>query len=158
MEEAKLRLSTRSEYGVMACYDLARFGGPTPVPLKAIAERQGLSESYLEQLVGPLRRAGLVRSVRGAQGGYVLARAPETITVGDVIRVLEGPIAPVDCVALPDGATGCVSRPGGCAARPVWEKLRDSMAKVLDSVSLADLVADTIESAEQGGNQNPRQD
>ncbi|MCL6581714.1 MAG: Rrf2 family transcriptional regulator, partial [Firmicutes bacterium] len=86
-----MRLSTRSEYGVIACCELARHHGEGPLPLKAVAEEQGIPEAYLEQLVAALRRAGLVRSVRGAQGGYVLSRSPEKITVGDVVRVLEGP-------------------------------------------------------------------
>lgn len=147
-----MRFSTKGEYGLMACYDLARYGGGDPVPLKAIAERQGISEAYLEQLVGALRRAGLVRSVRGAQGGYTLGRKPAEITVGDVIRVLEGPIAPVDCVAPGEaGAETCCARSAGCVTRPIWERLRDSMERVLDSISLADLVAENTKDDPRGG-------
>lgn len=164
-----MRLSTKGEYGLLACYDLARYGGPGPVPLKAIAERQGISEAYLEQLVGALRRSGLVRSVRGAQGGYTLGRSPEDITVGDVIRVLEGPIAPVDCVAAeaasasgPSGSAGLAGpagtktccRSSSCAARFIWERLRDSMERVLDSISLADLVAESLKADPSGGTQD----
>lgn len=138
-----MKLSTKGEYGVMACYELARCCGEAPVPLKAVAERQGISEAYLEQLVGALRRAGLVRSVRGSQGGYTLGRSPESITVGDIIRVLEGPIAPVDCVSE-GSAAGLLqcARSDGCVTRVIWERLRDSMTQVLDSISLADLVAE----------------
>ncbi len=140
-----MRLSTKGEYGLMACYDLARYSADnSPVPLKAIAERQGISESYLEQLLGSLRRAGIVRSARGAQGGYALARDPESITVGDVIRVLEGPIAPVECVGPEQAGFEACSRSTCCIARPVWEKLRDRISEVLDSISLADLVAESL--------------
>lgn len=125
----------------MACYDLARHMDEAPVPLKTIAERQGVPEAYLEQLLGALRRSGLVRSVRGAQGGYALARRPADITVGDVIRVLEGPIAPVDCVAEGVHATPC-AKSDCCVTRGIWKRLRDSMNEVLDSFSLADLVAE----------------
>jgi len=153
-----LRLSTKGEYGLLACYDLARFGGEDLVPLKAIAERQGISEAYLEQLIGALRRAGLVRSVRGAQGGYALGRSPESITVGDVIRVLEGPIAPRGCVAPEDAGLEACSRSVGCVTRPIWERLRDSMEQVLDSISLADLVAENLKGNSRGGPQHDGQD
>lgn len=135
-----MRLSTKGEYGVIACYDLARFSGNAPVPLKAVAERQGISEGSLEQLIGPLRRAGLVRSVRGAQGGYTLARSPEKITIGDIIRVLEGPIAPLECVSEDADRLPSCARSGCCVTRPIWERLRDSMTAVLDSITLASLL------------------
>jgi len=135
----------------MACYDLARHSPEAPVPLKAIAEREGLSEGYLEQLLGSLRRAGLVRSVRGPQGGYALARKAENITVGDIIRVLEGPIAPVDCVIEDGSEVESCSRTGECVTRVIWEKLRDSMTSVLDSITLADLVREAGGSESAGG-------
>ncbi|HCJ11429.1 MAG TPA: Rrf2 family transcriptional regulator [Clostridiales bacterium] len=135
-----MKLSTKGRYGVMACYDLACHHGDSPVPLKAIASRQGISPGYLEQLIGHLRRAGIVRSVRGPQGGYVLARSPDEITVGDIIRVLEGPIAPVECVSQDPGDFRHCGRTDGCVTRPVWEKLRDSMVRVLDSITLKDLL------------------
>lgn len=108
-----------------------------PVSLKSVAERQSISEHYLEQLIAPLRKAGLVQSVRGAQGGYELAREPAEITIGDILRVLEGPIAPVDCLDHNDSGACC--RADGCAARTVWKRLQDSMTDVLDSTTLADL-------------------
>ena len=123
----------------MAMVDVALYSGDGPVSLKAVAERQGLSESYLEQLAGPLRKAGLLNSVRGAQGGYTLAREADRITVGDIIRVLEGPIAPVDCASEDDGPVQHCAHSQGCVARSVWVKLRDSIVKALDSVTLADL-------------------
>ncbi len=119
--------------------DLAIHAGEGPVPLKAIAEHQGISEHYLEQLMGGLRKAGLVTSVRGAQGGYSLGREAAEITVGDIIRALEGPIAPVECVD--DGATPC-ERVEQCVTYTVWRRLRDAMVEVLDAMNLAELAED----------------
>jgi Rrf2 family cysteine metabolism transcriptional repressor len=110
--------------------ELAAKYGEGPTSLKSIAERNQLSEHYLEQLVAPLRNAGLVKSVRGAYGGYILSKEPENITSGDVIRILEGPISPVDFTEEDDPAK-----------RQLWLRIRDSIAEVLDSTSLADLIA-----------------
>lgn len=121
-------------------FDLALYYGETPVPLKAVAGRQNLSEHYLEQLIAMLRRAGLVRGVRGAQGGYILARRPDEITVGDVIRALEGPIAPVYCVNEEE-PRNC-DEADYCITRTVWARVRDSIAEVMDSISLADMCRD----------------
>jgi Rrf2 family protein len=120
--------------------DLAMHTGEGPVPLKAVAERQGISEHYLEQLMGGLRKAGLVMSVRGAQGGYTLGREAAKVTAGDIIRALEGPIAPVECVDE-TGATPC-DRVEQCVTYTVWRKLRDAMVEVLDALTLAELVED----------------
>ncbi|NPV72968.1 MAG: Rrf2 family transcriptional regulator [Pelotomaculum sp.] len=132
-----MRLSTRGHYGLKAMFDLAQRFGTEPIPLKSVAERQNLSEHYLEQLIAMLRKAGLVRSVRGAQGGYILAREPAEITVGDVIRALEGPIAPVSCVS--EEAPGKCDEADYCITRTVWARVRDGIARVLDSISLADI-------------------
>jgi Rrf2 family cysteine metabolism transcriptional repressor len=110
--------------------ELAANYGEGPLSLKTIAERNQLSEHYLEQLVSPLRNAGLVRSIRGAYGGYVLARTPAEITAGDVIRILEGPISPVDFDEEDDPAK-----------RDLWLRIRDSIANVLDSTTIADLIS-----------------
>lgn len=133
-----MRMSTRGRYGVAALYELAASPGQRPVALRQIAESQGLSENYLEQLFIVLRRAGLVVGVRGAQGGYLLARPAAQITVGDIIRALEGPVAPVACVADPSACTREVQ--DACPTRPVWVRLAESMSRVLDSVTLVDLV------------------
>lgn len=141
-----MKVSTKGRYGLLAMFDLAFYGQDQPVPLKQVAERQGLSEPYLEQLFGPLRKAGLVRSVRGPQGGYLLARPAQEVTAGDVIRVLEGPIAPVECVnperaGDPAGAArDCCGRPERCATADVWARLGAAVTGVLDGVTLADLV------------------
>jgi len=132
-----LRISTKGHYGVQAMFELAQHYGTGPVSLRAIAERQVISEHYLEQLIAGLRKAGLVSSVRGAQGGYILARDPADIKVGDIVRVLEGPIAPVECVN--DNETEHCLRSEFCITRGVWEKVKDSIEDVLDSISLADM-------------------
>lgn len=133
-----MKISTKGRYGVVAMYELALHYGQGPVPLKLVAEKQHISEHYLEQLMGGLRRTGFVRSARGAQGGYELTKDPAAITVGDILRVLEGPIAPVDCVIDDDGADYCV-RADSCVTRGIWAKVRDSINKVVDSITLADL-------------------
>lgn len=109
-----------------------------PIPLNSISDRQDISIGYLEQLMAPLKKEGLIRSVRGAQGGYLLARDPKDITVGDIIRALEGPIAPVACVSE-DYPEEC-DRAEGCVTRLVWAKVRDSIVDVLDSLTLHDLI------------------
>lgn len=132
-----MKLSTKGRYGVTAMYDLAMHMGKGPISLKSVAERQEISEHYLEQLMGQLRKAGLVKSTRGAQGGYMLTKQPTDITVGDIVRVMEGPIAPVDC--LLSEAPSCCDKVGRCVTRGVWRKVGDSIAKVLDDITLADL-------------------
>jgi Rrf2 family transcriptional regulator, cysteine metabolism repressor len=145
-----VKLSTKGRYGVTAMYDLALHYGTGYVPLKSIAERQNLSETYLEQIIAPLRKAGLVRSSRGSQGGYALAREPQVVTVGDIIRVLEGPIAPVDCVIGENGAEFC-GKTEVCITRDIWLKLKHSIEGVLDSITLADLcTTDSLEKVQEG--------
>ncbi len=135
-----MRLSTRGHYGLKAMFDLAQHYGTEPIPLKTVAERQNISENYLEQLIATLRKTGLVKSVRGSQGGYILARDPEKITVGDIIRVMEGPIAPVDCVSEIEPAE--CDQSDYCITRSVWARVRDSLAELMDSISLADMLRD----------------
>ncbi|MGI6114328.1 MAG: RrF2 family transcriptional regulator [Mahellales bacterium] len=135
-----MRLSTKGRYGVKAMFDLAINYGKGPIALKNIAERQQISEPYLEQLIASLRRAGLVKSIRGAQGGYMLANPPDNITVGEVIRTLEGPLAPTECV-IEDETTEC-SRAEYCVTRLIWEKIRDSINDVIDTITLQDMVND----------------
>lgn len=141
-----MKLSTKGRYGVTAMYDLALNVGKGPISLKSVAERQQISEHYLEQLMGQLRKAGMVKSVRGAQGGYVLAKNPQDITVGDVIRIMEGPIAPVDCLLSKkkDDFHYCV-KSGHCKTQGVWLRVAESIAGVLDGISLADLCKEDVE-------------
>ena len=136
-----MKLSTKGRYSVTALYELALHYGEGVVPLKTIAQTQQISENYLEQLRSPLRRAGLVESVRGAQGGYTLALPPEEVTIGRIITAVEGPIALVDCLLTGTDAEGrsCV-RAGHCVTRQVWAEVRDSINSVLNNISLADLI------------------
>lgn len=144
-----MKISTRGHYGVMAMLDLALHHGEGPIPLKSVAERQNLSEHYLEQLIAVLRKAGLVKSVRGAQGGYILAREPHEIKIGEIIRVLEGPIAPVECVNEEDPE--CCLRADYCVTRNLWEKVKASIEEVLDSTTLEDLVREAEKARQTGG-------
>jgi Rrf2 family cysteine metabolism transcriptional repressor len=134
-----IRFSTRGEYGLRMMVDLARQYGRGPAPLTEVARREALPANYLEQLVGKLRRAGLVTSRQGAHGGYELARAPAEITVGDVLRVLEGPISPMVCATEGETALLC-ERQSFCSSNMVWERVRDSVGQALDSLTLADLI------------------
>lgn len=143
-----MKLTTKGKYGVKALFELAMHESSTPLSLKTIAERQNLSEHYLEQLVAPLRRAGLVTSVRGAQGGYILSRPAAQITVGDIIRVLEGPIGYSDCATEEGAINGCENTEN-CLAHGVWEKVRDAIVKVVDGITLADLCEEAREDAER---------
>lgn len=103
-----------------------------------IARQTNIPPAYLEQLIAPLRRADLVTSKRGAHGGYVLSRPPEDIRVGDVYRVMEGPLAPMECVSEDISEQDCPLMES-CETRPVWMKLREAMSQALDSTTLADL-------------------
>lgn len=145
-----MKISTRGRYGLLAMIVLAQKYGCGPTSIKEIVEIQGISHSYLEQILSPLRRAGLVRSVRGPEGGYHLSRSPADISVGDVLRVLEGPLVPVDCVDRQVGGQIC-DRQDACSARPVWVSLRDSLNDVVDSVSLHDLAEDAAGVAGEAG-------
>ena len=132
-----MRISAREQYGLRAMVELARHHDQGPLSLSEVAQAQDLSLSYLEQIVMPLRRAGLLRSVRGARGGYLLARSPKGVTVGDVIRALEGSIMPMACVAE-DTCTPC-ERESSCATRTVWKEVHDRIVETLESTTLADL-------------------
>lgn len=135
-----MKLSTRGHYGLLAMVELARRYGKAPLSLSEIAQSCELPLPYLEQLFGPLRQAGLVEGTRGVRGGYRLTREPAGISVGEVVRVLEGPIGPVDCVV--EGETAdCCSRSSSCTTKEMWYRVRESILEVLDNTSLADFVA-----------------
>lgn len=123
-----MRVSTKGRYGLTIMIELAKNYGKGPVSLKSIAQANNLSEHYLEQIVAPLRNAGLVNSVRGAYGGYLLGREPATITAGDIIKVLEGPIQLVEGIEdeLP-------------AQRELWMRISEAIKKVLNETTLEDL-------------------
>lgn len=133
-----MKLSTKGRYGLKAMFQLALHYGEGPIPLRNIAESQNISEHYLEQLVAVLRKSGLAKSVRGAQGGYMLNDLPKNITVGNIIRSLEGDIAPSDCVIENEG--GNCSRESYCVTKTIWVKMRDSINDVIDSITLQDMI------------------
>ncbi|AFS78340.1 transcriptional regulator BadM/Rrf2 family [Gottschalkia acidurici 9a] len=137
-----MRLSTKGRYGLKAMFELALHYGEGPIPLKNVADNQRISEHYLEQLIAVLRKNGLVNSVRGAQGGYMLVDSPNKITVGSIIRALEGDIAPSDCVI--EDSNVC-DRESKCVTKSVWIRIRDSINDVIDSITLQDMVEDYIE-------------
>ena len=132
-----MKLTTKGRYGVKAMLDLALQCSGEPVSLKSIAKRQNISENYLEHLFATLKKSGFVKSVRGAQGGYLLVQSPDNITIGSILRSLEGSLAPVDCV-LEKNPVKC-DRFDSCITKLVWEKIRDSVNSVVDSITLADL-------------------
>lgn len=134
-----MKLSQRGRYGVLALQDLANEYGTGPVSLKSIAERQEISENYLEQLMGTLRKAGFVRSIRGAQGGYELAKPPEEITIGEIIVTMEGPIAFADCMLMDGDMPRLCNKAEGCRRRSVWDKISGRINEVLNSITLEEL-------------------
>ncbi|PKK39174.1 Iron-sulfur cluster regulator IscR [Clostridiaceae bacterium JG1575] len=132
-----MKLSTKGKYGVKAMVDLAIHRGEVPVSIKSISQRQNISEYYLEQLFAPLRRAEMIKSIRGAQGGYILNRDPKTVTVLEIMDILEGPIEISECLEHETcGNIDC------CATRTVWRKLKDAIDGVMESITLQDIVDD----------------
>ena len=131
--------STKGEYGVRLMTQLARRYGSGPASLTEIAVDECLPRAYLEQLAISLREADLVQSTRGAHGGYELTRAPEQVVMGEVLRALEGPIAPMMCVTDDPTHLTC-ERSGNCTVNRMWVRVRDAIAGALDSMTLADLV------------------
>jgi len=135
-EECRLKLSTRSRYGLLSIYELAKNQSDSePLTIKTIAGRWDLSESYLEQLFSSLKKAGLVLSKRGAQGGYLLSRAPVDITIGEVILALEGSTSITDCVDSDACGDTC-----NCPSRPIFTKLQQSINQALNSMTLQDML------------------
>lgn len=132
-----MQISTRGRYGLRAIVDLATYSGEERVALKNIAERQNISESYLEQLFAALRKGGLVKSVKGAQGGYALANHPGQITVGDVLRLLEGSLFAVQESAEKDNSSNQLET---CLYAHVWNNIDLAIRAVVDSITLEDLV------------------
>jgi Rrf2 family protein len=134
-----MKVSTRGEYGVRAMVALAKSYGDGPMSISAVARESSVPYAYLEQLIVPLRRAGLVESKRGAQGGYVLSRPPDLMRIGEIYRVMEGPVAPMECVSEDESEQTCPLI-DNCETRPVWLKVRDSIVDAIDSMTLGDLI------------------
>jgi len=131
-----MKVSTKGQYATRALLDLALHKDEEPVLIKHIAQRQRISQGYLEHLITPLIAAGVITSTRGPKGGISLARAPEEIRLDEVVQLLEGEISPVECVSNPNV---CI-RSQVCATREVWDELRQAMTGVLRSVTLRDLM------------------
>lgn len=132
-----MRISTKGRYALRLMLDLAMNDSGAPIRLKDAARRQEISEKYLEQIISVLNKAGFVRSIRGPQGGYVLQKRPEDYTVGMILRLTEGSLAPVECVEYEQ--TGC-ERENDCVTRILWKKLNDAINGVVDTVTLEDLM------------------
>ena len=132
-----MKISTKGRYALRLMLDLALNNSGEPVRIKDIAARQEISDKYLEQIISTLNKAGYVKSIRGPQGGYLLTREPEKYTVGMILRLTEGSLAPVAC--LEDEVNGC-PRQGSCATLRLWQMLDGAISDVVDKVTLADLV------------------
>ncbi len=130
-----LKLSTKGRYGLRALIDLAIHSQEEYVTLGSIAQRQELSEGYLEQLMAKLKKAGIVKSIRGSLGGYMLAKAPQEITVGDILRALEGELSVVEC----SDTKGCMMY-DACVTKYVWRRINDSINNVVDTMTLEEVL------------------
>ena len=131
-----MKISTRGRYGTRMMLDLAAHHDQGPTPLREIAKRQDLSVKYLEQLIIPLKAAGYIRSVRGARGGYTLARKPDKISVGQIIKVLEGCLSLVNCVEDPK----ICEREKNCPTRDIWLRMSERLMEELSSLTLSDVL------------------
>lgn len=131
-----MRISTRGRYGVRALEELALHYGEGPLLIKDIAKNQGISQYYLEQIILVLKAAGVVKSIRGSKGGITLARPPYQIKLSEALQVLEGSVAPVECV---DDIQAC-SRSAFCVSRDIWVEMKQAIDQILQSKTLQDLV------------------
>lgn len=132
-----MRFSAKGEYGVMAILELALNSGQGPVQVRNIAKKQGIPVRFLEQVMSALKKAGLVESIRGAQGGYILARSSSEISLAQVLEAIDGPIRPMDCVS--NGQTSLCRQAKDCIVKDVWEEVKVSIAGVLNSITLNDM-------------------
>ncbi len=139
-----MKLSSRTRYGMRAMLELALEYGKKPLQIKSIADREDISNKYLEQLIAMLKSSGLVRSVRGPRGGYMLARPPQDILLKDIFVTLEGPILPVECLQHAEYSPHCTD----CATRQIWDEIQGAIMGVLQSRTLKDLVDKTGQSKE----------
>lgn len=128
-------LSTKGRYGLKAIFELSLSYGDGPIPLKKICDKYAISENYLEQLFGKLKKAGYIQTTRGTLGGYSLAMPPKQITVGMILRTLEGEITTSDCLNK-----DICSRESICATRVIWEKIEKSINDVIDNITLEDMI------------------
>ena len=134
-----MKISTKGRYALRLMLDLAMHNNGEYIPLKTVSERQEVSVKYLEQIINTLVKAGYVWGVRGSKGGYKLAMAPEEYTVGMILRLTEGSLAPVTCLETPDNT--CPRAPE-CITLPLWKRIEAAVNSVVDNVTLADLISD----------------
>ena len=139
-----MKISTKGRYALRLMLDVALHSHGAAVPLRDVAQRQEISDKYLEQIISILNKAGYVRSIRGPQGGYLLTRLPEEYTVGMILRLTEGSLAPVACL---ESDVNTCDRSENCVTLRVWEKLKDAIDGVVDHITLADL----LEWSREGG-------
>ncbi len=142
-----MKLSTKGRYGLRAMVDIAVHSSDEPVSIISIARRQNISENYLEQIISKMKKAGLLISHRGAGGGYKIAKPLNEISVGDIIRALEGNLNLVDCPGLKDESKGCKTSEL-CVTKYVWEKVNDSVKDTFDNISLEELASESKEKIE----------
>lgn len=136
-----MKISTKGRYGLRALIDVAQYCEEEPVAISSIAGRQGISEGYLEQIMALLKKAGLIKSIRGAGGGYVLARPMDAISVGDVLRALEGKLDPVECAGFQE-KDSCKAA-GGCVTKYVWQRINESINQTVDEINIRQLVEES---------------
>lgn len=131
-----MMISTKGRYGLRLILDIAKESQGKPVPIKEISRRQDISDKYLEQIIMQFTKAGLVKSVRGAQGGYILTKPASEITAGEVLRAAEGSLAPVECCEI-----GC-DHSGGCITFGLYKRIKDAVDSVVDTTTIADMLSD----------------
>lgn len=141
-----MKISTKGRYALRLMLDLATYNTGIPNSIKDIAKRQQISEKYLEQIISVLNKAGYVRSIRGAQGGYILKKDPKEYTVGMILRLTEGDLAPVSCVGE-EGAE--CERRSSCVTVRIYEQINDAINNVVDNITLADMLEWQMEKANQ---------
>ncbi len=147
-----MKLSTRSRYGTRMMLDLAKHFDEGPVQISDIAKRENISVKYLEQLIIPLKRAGIIESFRGPKGGHTLTSPPDEITIGDIVRILEGGIDLIDCIGNPE----CCDRMDLCLMRDIWEEATKAMYDKLDSVTLSSIIQQEKNGSPQEGGTGAR--
>jgi Rrf2 family protein len=141
-----MKISTKGRYALRLMMDLAIYYTGEPIRLKEVAKRQEISEKYLEQIISGLHKAGYVKSIRGPQGGYILSYKPEEYTVGMILRITEGDLAPVSCVGTDN--SGCEKKES-CVTIRIWQQINDAVNNVVDNITLADIVQWQLDQADQ---------
>lgn len=141
-----MKISTKGRYALRLMLDLATYSAGGPVCLKDVAKRQQISDKYLEQIIATLNKAGYVRSIRGAQGGYLLKKEPKEYTVGMILRLTEGDLAPVSCVGAEKEEC---ERKAGCVTIRIWQQINDAVNQVVDNITLADMLEWQAELSDQ---------